>query len=85
MMKKFLILLLACSPLLSSAAGKSASSTMQVSFTVVEACSVQGTAAAAQVNCTQATPYRIQPAAPATAPVTLPAADAGTEPVTVYF
>jgi len=97
-MKKFsLIVLMACTPLMCSAAGKSASATMQVSFTVVEACSVQGTANTAQVNCAQDTPYQLQarPAAsPAQAqaqgltsvPVTAPSASPGNaEPLTVYF
>lgn len=86
MMKKLiLIALMACTPLISSAAGKSASATMQVSFTVVEACTVQATANAAQVNCVQQTPFQIQ-AKPAAEPVQLPAASAEkNEPLTVYF
>lgn len=89
-MKKFAILLLAFAPLLCSAAGKSASATMQVSFTVTESCTVQSSGKSAQVNCAFETPFQLQAkpavATPATtdaARTASPAADG--EPVVVYF
>lgn len=82
-MKKFLILVLASLPILCSAAGKSASATMQVSFTVVEACTVSATGGAATVDCLHQTPFAIQ-AKPAATPAPANAAPAG-EPLTVYF
>ncbi|QBE66149.1 hypothetical protein [Pseudoduganella lutea] len=90
-MKKIALVLLACAPVFCSAAGKSASATMQVSFTVTEACTVQSEGTAAQVSCAHETPYLIQakagtaaqPATAQPAPLTTPAANR--EPTVVYF
>ncbi len=86
-MKKFAVVLLAFAPLFCSAAGKSASATMQVSFTVTEACTVQTTGRTPQVSCVFETPFQLQ-ARPAAAkaqgaPAAAPVADG--EPVVVYF
>ncbi len=88
-MKKFAVLIMACAPLLCSAAGKSASATMQVSFTVTEACTVHTAGKTAQVNCAHDTPFQLQagqavaqPAPAAAQPATAPAAG---EPTVVYF
>ncbi|MFS2005189.1 hypothetical protein ACEN9F_16320 [Duganella sp. CT11-25] len=60
--KTFALVLLSL-PLLASAAGKVATSTMQVSFVVKEACTVQSTTTAAAktpaVTCQLNTPYQI--------------------------
>lgn len=90
-MKKLAVLLLAFAPLLCSAAGKSASATMQVSFTVTEACTVQSSGKATQVNCAFETPYQLQAKPAAAQPATTTAATtagnavADGEPVVVYF
>ncbi|TWI67298.1 hypothetical protein IP91_01411 [Pseudoduganella lurida] len=84
-MKKIAFLILACAPLLCNAAGKSASATMQVSFTVTEACTVQSAGKGAQVECTANTPFQLQarPAAAATNLSTNISAEG--EPTVVYF
>jgi hypothetical protein len=87
-MKKIAFLLLACAPLLCNAAGKSASATMQVSFTVTEACTVQSAGKQAQVECTANTPFQLQahPAAAASASTYLATnISAEGEPTVVYF
>jgi hypothetical protein len=84
-MKKIAVVLLAFAPLFCSAAGKSASATMQVSFTVTEACTVQTTGKTPQVSCAFETPFQLQarPAAAQSAPAAIAAADG--EQVVVYF
>lgn len=85
----FAALLLAALPLTGFAAGKSASASMQVSFTVTESCTVQSGGAQPQVNCQLDTPYQMQarpaqakPARDAAAPQ---AGKAGEQPTVVYF
>ncbi len=87
-MKKILIALLACTPLLCSAAGKSASSMMQVSFTVLGACTVQSAGKAADVNCTTGTSYQLQgnqAAASVQAAASSNSSQAEGQPMVVYF
>ena len=88
-MKKILFTLLACAPLLCAAAGKSNSSTMQVSFTVLGACTVQSAGHAADVNCTTGTSYQLQTtqtaSVPAAAAPSSNSAQAKGQPVVVYF
>lgn len=88
-MKKIVVLMLASMPMLCFAAGKSASATMQVSFTVVEACTVEGAANGALVSCAQQTPYQIQARPAASAAASAAAAPlavaAKGDPVTIYF
>jgi hypothetical protein len=84
-MKKIAVLLLAFAPLLCSAAGKSASATMQVSFTVTEACTVQSKGKSPKVQCTFETPFQVQ-ARPSAAQDTAVAAKAVEgDQVVVYF
>lgn len=64
----FVALMLAVVPMTGIAAGKTASASMQVSFTVVESCVVQGGSDRPTVQCQLDTPYLMQTrAAPAAA------------------
>jgi hypothetical protein len=81
---KALTLALMTLPLLAQAGTKSAS--MQVSFTVVDACTVQTDSKAPAVACTLNTPHIVThdaPAASTTATAVRPAA--GAQDWTVYF
>lgn len=93
-MKNIAIFLMACVPFVCSAAGKTASTTMQVSFTITESCNVQSAGKQAQVSCAHDTPYQLQAKAAAAQAATQSAAQAAAqqatraadgEPVVVYF
>jgi hypothetical protein len=85
-MKKIVFLMMACVPLFCAAGGK-ASTTMQVSFTVTEACTVQSAGKAAQVECTANTPFQLQakPAAASNASHLSTNISSEGEPTVVYF
>jgi hypothetical protein len=82
-------------PLIASAAGKTASSSMQVSFVVKESCSVESTASAKTpaVACQLNTPYQLSRSADKAAPATTTNTangvavrpDAGAQDWTLYF
>jgi len=73
-------------PLLATAGTKSAS--MQVTFTVVDACTVQTASSTPAVACTLNTPHIVThdaPAAPTSATATAVRPAAGAQDWTVYF
>lgn len=82
--------LLAVLPLTGFAAGKSAGATMQVSFTVIESCTVQAGNAQPQVRCQFDTPYvvqavRAEQAAPAPQATQPQQTNATRQPTVIYF
>lgn len=84
-MKKIAVLLLAFAPLLCSAAGKSASATMQVSFTVTEACTVQSKGKSPEVHCAFETPFQVQAKSTTTQETAVAAKAPDGDQVVVYF
>lgn len=87
----FAALVLAALPLAASAAGKRATAQFEVSFTVVESCTVRMGGGEPEVKCQFDTPYQkqsqariVDPASAAKAPSSTDV-KTGEQPVVIYF